>query len=303
MIRSVEFSGASENPYKIQLVRPSADSLIIQDMDGLGAGKADLHISPRASLDGDLFNGARVPSRNITMKLGSGLGLDPEDGRDIAYDILPIKQPVSLVFETSKKLVMIEGIVESHDPSIFTKEPALDISLRCIFPHFRSVDEDRTTIRMYSLENKFEFPFSNESLDEDLIEMGEHVLNQFVELRYTGTETTGMLIRFMFRAPTTNPSVYSERTDQTTRILSSKIRVGSTYGIQAGDIIEVDSVRGQRSIWLIRDHRRTKQLDALAPTSTWIELKKGINPISIQADSGINTFQTELIFDRYYAGI
>lgn len=303
MIESVEFIGLDVNPYTVKLVKPDPGGFTIRDISGVGAGKADLHLSGRASMDGEVFNGARRPSRNIVFQFGYGTSLDPEDGRDISYDVFPLKQRVEMVFRTTKKNVRISGTIESNEPSIFTKEPAFDVSIVCEEPYFRSLEGDRAYERLYSLESLFEFEFSNESLDEDLIEFGEYNASRFRELRYLGNVESGFLIRFLFNGSVTHPSVTSERTNQTIRIDTDLFETFIGGPILPNDIIEVNTIRGSRSATLYRGSQTINVLSTLSNASKWIELRKGLNPMSVNADTNISLLQVEMLHDHLYSGL
>lgn len=304
-IRSVEISGAAEAPYKIDLIRPGLEELYIKgDIDGLGAGKADLFISERASMDGNTFNGARFGSRNITFTVGFGDRLDPEFGREICYDILPIKEEVTLLFESERKTVMIKGYVESNDPSIFTKDPANDISIVCVEnPYFQSLPNDKVSIKLYSLENVFEFPFSNESISMNMLEMGKINVDRYAEVRYPGSIPIGLTIRLRFTGPATTPRITSDRTGQTMMIDSTKVTRVTGMGLTYGDVVEINTVRGQKSVTLERLGVKHNIISALDVSSQWIEIRRGLNPISVNAQANLQNIQVELLYDMLYSGL
>lgn len=305
MLRSVEIKGFDETPYKIDIVKPDQTGLIISSIDGLGAGAAELTTSGRASMDGDVFNGARVGSRNIVFTFRHGRRQDPEVGRELSYNLFPLKEQVEMIFTTDKRTAMISGYVESNEPDIFTNEPSFTVSVMCVEqPYFKSVFDDQVTTKLYYLEPKLEFPLSNESLTAPLINMGEHHLDDYVDLRYEGSVRTGITVRFVFTAAGKNPGIMNERTRQSMRIDTAKITSLTGTAVSAGDVIEVCTVRGQKAVTLIREGVRRNVINALARTSQWIEILPGINPISIYTETGgTMPFQTEIIHDELYQGL
>lgn len=303
MLESVEFQGTADNPYSIRLVRPDRNGIVINGIEGLGAGQAELHMQGRASMDGDVINGARLPARNLVFDFGYGPGLDPYDGRELSYELFPLKAPIDMVFTTDRRVVTITGYVESNEPDIFTHEPGFEVSIVCGDPYFRSVLGAETVTRLFNLESKFEFPFKNDSLTEKLLVLGEYADHKFVELLYAGNASNGALFRLLFNGPVTNPSVLSERTNEIMRINTVALRALTGDNMQAGDVIEIHTVRGQRWIHLLRNGRRINILNALDFSSNWITLHRGLNPISIYADSNVNNFQVEIINDSLYSGL
>lgn len=304
MIKSVEFSGASETPYSIEMVKPDPEGLIIKGIEGLGAGVSDIHQSDRASMDGNVFNGARLGARNIVFSMGFGNRLDPETGREISYAITPIKEKITMKFVTTRKTVLIDGYVESNEPEIFTNEPAFQVSVLCVEdPYFRSPLDERVITRLYGFDQKFEFPFSNESLTTPRLNLGEYLLDNYVDLRYEGTVRTGVTIRFIFIGDGKNPAIMNERTGQSMRIDTAKVATISGAPVKAGDIIEVHTIRGSKYVHLIRDGKRINIINALSRTSGWIEVRPGINPISVYTDTADMQFQTEIWHDNLYQGL
>ena len=81
---------------------PESTGVIISNIDGLGAEEASIFTTDLASIDGALFNSARLPKRSINLTIipiatrnGS-----IEDHRLEMYKYFPIKQKVTLRFET-----------------------------------------------------------------------------------------------------------------------------------------------------------------------------------------------------------
>lgn len=87
------------------------------------------------------------------------------------------------------------------------------------------------------------------------------------------------------------------------RIDTTKLQKLTGAPIQPGDVIDIDTVRGRRSITLLRDGLARNVLDALDRLSKWIEVSRGVNPISVNADSGIANLQVEIKYDSYYSGL
>lgn len=302
-ILSVEFRGAEENPYTVDLFRPDPQGFVINDIQGLGAGTAELFTQGRASMDGDVVNGARLPGRSITFEMGYGRHQHPSDGRQLSYDLFAIKEPIQVVFATAERKVIIDGYVETNEPDIFTNEPGFEVSIYCERPYFRSMDEDQVLTRLYGVHKVFQFPFKNDSLTEKQLVMGERLDQKFVELLYSGNVPNGALFRYIFTGSVTNPSIMSERTGEAMRIDSSALTQILGSGLRAGDIVEINTVRGARSISLIRDGIRRNVLNALSRSSRWITLKRGMNHISVYADGNPGNFQVEIMNDNLYSGL
>lgn len=117
-------------------------SFPIRFIDGLGPVKADVSKSEYAQLNRDFIENTRVGSRNIVLTLD----LEPDwtvgetvDGlRDIVYDFASPQDRVHLTFVKDDTSWEIEGVVESCEPPMFVKDPAVQISVICEDPAFET---------------------------------------------------------------------------------------------------------------------------------------------------------------------
>ena len=171
MIKSITVTNYLGDTLKMELSRPQLSGFIITAITGLGPGKSNINTTEISTNDGSLYNSSRVPNRNIVISLRY-LGNDSiEDVRQMSYKYFPIKKKLRLLIETDNRLAEIDGYVESNEPEIFSKEEGADISIICPYPFFYSADGDGMQTTVFSgVEPLFEFPFSNESLSDPLLE-------------------------------------------------------------------------------------------------------------------------------------
>lgn len=125
------------------------DRYKIRSIDGLGPVAAQINTTSYATQDGGFFQSAKVGERNIVLELGyRPVYSEDEDStfetwRRALYQVFPPKQRVNLRFynnDTDYQIVQIDGIVESHVPTMYTKEPTVQVSIRCPKPYFRETD-------------------------------------------------------------------------------------------------------------------------------------------------------------------
>ena len=148
------------------LTDPESAGVIISNIDGLGAEEASIFTTDLASIDGALFNSARLPKRSInltvipiTTKNGT-----IEDHRLEMYKYFPIKQKVTLRFETDKRLAEIQGYVETNQPTIFSDKESIAITIVCPDPYFYDVKKYNgiTTTIFTSVQKAFQFKYAND---------------------------------------------------------------------------------------------------------------------------------------------
>lgn len=125
------------------------DPLQMRDLQGLGPVKAAVTTKPYGDMDGEFYTGTSVGKRNITLSIG--LNPDWVDNtvsslRQKVYGYFMPKQPIRLrLFGDDLPAVEIRGYTESCEPSIFSQDPAMDISVICPAPDFVAVAPSQVT--------------------------------------------------------------------------------------------------------------------------------------------------------------
>lgn len=116
---------------------------LVKDIQGLGPTEATVSTSTYAGLDGGILQAAKTSMRNIVLKIGYRPDYQSNQTvqslrRDL-YSYFAPKSEVRLRFYSDDYTdVRIVGIVESHEPSIFSKDPEVTISILCPDPYFKA---------------------------------------------------------------------------------------------------------------------------------------------------------------------
>ena len=82
-----------------------------------------------------------------------------------------------------------------------------------------------------------------------------------------------------------------------------KTIMGTETAIIAGDTIIINTVRGYKSITLLRDGITTNILNCLDRGSKWFTLMKGDNIFSYDADTGASNLQFYIVNKVAYDGV
>lgn len=304
MIKTITVTNYLGDSIKLDLARPELSGFAVVGVTGLGAGTANINMTEVATNDGGLFNSSRLPSRNIVISLKYLWKDSIEDVRQLSYKYFPIKKKVTLLIETDNRKAEIEGYVETNEPSIFSKSEGSDISIVCPNPFFYSAGENAINTTVFSgIEPMFEFPFSNESLTECLIELSsiEHKTERVII--YEGDSETGITITIHAIGEVSGISIYNLNTREIMRINTDKIATLTGSGIAMGDDIVICTVRGNKSITLIRDGESTNILNCLDKNVPWFQLTKGDNVFAYTAETGSDNLQFKIENRVVYAGV
>lgn len=304
MIKSVTVTNHVGDSIKMELTRPDLSGFAIKSIEGLGPVKADINLTDISTYDGSLYNSSRLGTRNIVFDLVfvNNYGESIEDIRHRAYRFFQTKTYVKLLFETSNHTLETEGYVESNDPSIFSKQEGCKISIICPFPYLFAVDEDKKIV-FSGVDPLLEFPFSNESLTEPLIEMGsiKTVYEQLIV--YSGDAETGIRITMHADGEVNNITIYNTITRGTMKIDTSIIETLTGSGIVARDEIIINTIKGNKFIWLLRDGVTYNILNSLDKSSDWFQLSNGDNIFAYTAESGAENLKFTIEHRVIYKGV
>lgn len=301
MIKSITVTNYLGDSIKLELAKPETSGFIVESITGLGPGSANINTTETSTNDGAMFNSSRVSSRNIVISLRYMWKETIEDTRQLSYKYFPIKRKVTLLIETDNRVSEIEGYVESNEPNIFSKEEGTDISIVCPYPFFYSVSDRVTSFG--GIEPMFEFPFSNESLTEPLLEFSE--IRKFPDrnIVYTGDAEVGVTISIRASGEATNITLYNITTREVMRINTDTIKAITGSGIIDRDEIVISTVKGSKSAVLIREGKTTNILNSINRDAVWFQISKGNNIFAYTAESGQNNLQIEISNRVLYEGV
>lgn len=301
MIKALTVTNYLGDSVRIELARPEVSGFAITSITGLGPGKAVINTTDFSTTDGGIYSSSRLSVRNIVISLQFLWKDSIEDTRQRSYKYFPIKRKVTLQFETDNREVSIEGYVESNDPTIFSDAEGTDISIVCPDPLFYSSESSLTVFS--GIEPMFEFPFCNDSMSEDLLEMS--VIQNVAEkvIVYEGDAEIGVTITIHAIGEARNITIYNTETREFMRINTDKLKTSTGSGIIAGDDIIICTVTGRKTVTLLREGKIINILNCLEKESQWFELTKGDNVFAYTAEEGSNNLQFSIENSIVYEGI
>lgn len=278
--------------------------LFITEIEGLGPVKADINMTSLATADGDIYNSSRLQSRNIVISARFTYAKTIEEARLLSYKYFPIGKKVKFQIETDSRFAETEGYVESNEPNIFSKETDVSISILCESPFFlASGKESKQDVDFSAVEPKFEFEFSNESTSEPLLEFGNIVNKKENTVYYDGDSETGCIITIHAIGNVKNITIYNVKTRETMFLDTDKLTTLTGQGFVYGDTISINTIKGHKSITLLREGINTNILNILGKDSDWFQLAKGDNLFAFVAEYGEQNIQFTITTQIAYEGV
>lgn len=295
MIRSITITNYLNESVELELAKPEKSGFVVKSITGLGPSQASINTTEVATNDGSIYNSARLSSRNIVLTLAFLPNDTIEATRQLSYKYFPVKKKLTFRVDTDNRQAEVEGYVESNEPTIFSEEEGTTVSIVCPDPYFYSVsDLEKDTTVFYGMEPKFEFPFMNESLTLNKLEMGSIQRKTENVVVYSGDAEIGIIITIHAIGTASNITIYNTRTREVMKIDTDKIKKITGSGIVSGDDIIISTVRGNKSIKLQRSGKTTNILNCLDKNTDWFQLAKGDNTFAYTAAEGSSNLQFKI---------
>ena len=279
--------------YKLSVQNAAGDTLnlsqnknyMVTGVQGLTPVAAAINTSTAGMFDGTVYNSARLNYRNIVIT--ASIVQDVENARIKLYDYFQTKQFCTLFFENDARNVYIDGYVETFECDLFVLGEAVQISIICPDPYFKSVKTSTETGSKVT--PLFEFPteFNN-------VELSTFNYDATIAVNNGGDVSAGFDIDIHFSGNVTNPILYNAAT-------------GDYFGLNAtfvaGDRVVINTRNGKKSVKLIRFGVEINQFNNIQSGSAWLQLARGVNTFTFNADSGVNNMQISITHTDLYAGV
>lgn len=302
MIKSIKVTNPKGESLVLDLFHPEKSGLIVRSISGLGPPKANINSTDLATADGALYSSARASTRNIVFNLQFMFAPTIEDSRQLTYKYFPLKKLVKIEVETNNRSLETSGYVESNSPDIFSREETTQISIVCLDPFF--YDPNPSITQFATVTPTFEFPFSNESTSESLIEFGTINLDTRSTIDYVGDVDTGVLITIHALGSVSGSlTIYNVETQEKMVIDLAKIKtlIGKDYG--SGDDIIISTVSGDKYVQVLHDGKYTNAIAAIEKLADWFQISVGRNIFNFTVTKGIENLVMSFSYRNAYGGI
>ena len=256
----------------------------ITSIFGLSPANAIVNTTNIAGMDGAVINSTKLETRNIVITLH--INGETEENRQELENYFRPKQWCKFYFTNENRNVYSEGYVDSFECDLFAKGQTAQISIICPYPYFIDMTEIATVIS--SVNGEFTMPWS---IDEDHpIPFSSYDYDR-VTVIYNGSGSEiGEKIVI---------NVLSGCSEVLIRNIDTGESIVLDYAFQAGDVVTVNTRKGQKRITLTRSGVTTNIFSALQRYSVLFQLHTGNNPITFTVDSGTANDAVEVTF--YYS--
>ena len=262
-------------------------SYAVTSVEGILPADAEVSTTSVSTIDGEQFNYAKTRKRNIVITI---LPQEPvETNRIYLYKWITTKRWIRVHYRTPTRNVYTDGYVEKVSGSLFSKQETLQVSIICPESYFKNTQEiiqnaDYT-------EPLFEFPFA---IEEEGIEVSVYDRLQTVVINNESDDAIGITIRLSSFGTVVNPRIYNRETLE---------NIGLKVQMQESDVIEIQTQKGKKGVWLTRNGERTNIINSIMAGITWFQLEPGENLFTYEADVGLEFLKIEFLYNYIYGGV
>lgn len=251
------------NKYNQTLQITQSNLFQLVAVSGITPPKANVNTAELASMDGSAFNSSKLQNRNIVLTIQPTGNV--EQGRLTLYQYFKVKQPVSLEIITANRDVIIDGYIENMEIDVNANPQTVQISIICPDPWFKA-----KTPQVINLDTN---PKTIASASDDEV---------------------GAIFTATMSGAVENPVITDSTTAQS---------FGLTYTFQSGDILTINTRRGEKAVSVNRSGTITNLLNYITATTKWIALATGNNSIGYNADSGVANMAVSVTLQSIFEGV
>ena len=304
MIIEMTFTNDRGDVLTVPMENRARRGLVIFNAEGITAPEAEVFTKSTPTSPGAIVNNVKVRKRNITLTFVV-YGTKSADSTSTWASTMPkhfkVGSKIKMGVKTSEMTVVIDAVVERNDGKHFASMDNTLVSLVCPFPYFRQ--EISSVVTVSGVRPLFQFPFSNESLTENLIQFGEIITKPQAVIDYTGDTDVGMVFKLQLDGPTGDISLYNMTQRATFEIDSSVLEAIIGGPTILGDVITVDTRVGRKSITHTRGGVDTNIINAIVTGSTWLRLYYGENVVTYNITTGRNDTSLTVTYDTLIEGV
>ncbi len=261
----------------------------ITEIQGLAPSEADIHTSTAANLDGENYINSKLQARQLNIAFV--VDYDAEVNRLAAYKVLKSKQPVTVYYKSAGRDVYIKGHIRTVDVGHFEMKQPVTVSILCPQPYWLNINafvEDISTII-----NRFHFPFASTAANE--IVFGEFAQEVNLVVNNDGDSETGLKISVFIKKAMSSFKVFNYIT---------KDFIGVNYPFKALDEVIINTNKGEKDIYLIRNGVTTPLLPYKTKGSTWLYIDIGENVFTYTTSTNSTADAlVKVTYNKLYQGV
>lgn len=146
-------------------------------------------------------------------------------------------------------------------------------------------------------------PWLSKPFEENQIEYSSLELSTEKNVYYSGDSEVGVTIKIQSIGTVEHLTIYNTKTREFLKIDTDKLESITGHPIIEGDELMICTVKGKKSITLLRDGETINILNTMTRDSSWLQLTKGDNLFAYSAETGSEMLYFTIESNILYEGI
>ena len=271
----------------------SFSPFLLTTVDGIYKVENNITISNSNLIDGGIFQGSNITSRNIVLTVRDKD--NHKDNREFLYRLFkPNSEGVLRYFENDD-VKRINYYVESIDVTGVYSSRQATISLMCADPFF--YDNEEIVEYLAEWRGSFEFEHQFTSSKE---EIGYRSLVKSLNIQnLTPRDDVGLNIEITSVGAAKNLMITNVEQNKTISIGTDE----KPFNMVAGDIVNIVTEKGNKNVTLTREGVTIGINNYLSEDSEFIQLGVGNNHIGYDASEGVSNLSFKIAYTFKYNGV
>lgn len=268
---------------------------VSKDVEGIAGVTNVVYSTNSMGQHGDTYVGQRIEARDIDI-VGHINTRDKQQAYELRRQMLKVFNPEldgTLIYEygSFKRVIncRLHGEPKLQRQSVLIE---FELPLDCLNPFWREEDEQKEDIASWVA--AWHFPCVIEKENTKSMIFGYRAESVIVDCYNEGDVSTGMRIRFTALGTVTNPIILNVDTEEFIKL---------NVTMQTGDVIEVNTKYGSKGATLTRDGVVTDYFCYVDVDSTFMQLAIGDNNFRYDAESGVNSLEVSIFYNKEYLGV
>lgn len=257
----------------------------LQSIEGLNPPHGTVNTTVIVGMDGALYNSSKLETREIVITLK--INGDAEQNRLALYSYFRTKEWCRFFYSNDSRNVYIDGYVTNVECSLFEQEEIAQITILCPAPYFSDlteiVDDISSTVSLFT------FPFSIN--EDEPIPISELIENREANVINSSETEVGITIEITFFSAAQSVEIRNATTGEDITV---------NYGFQNLDVLKIITVKGKKSLRLMRNGTEINLFPALKKGSVLFQLQVGSNILESTCDGDVNI---KLYHSNLYRGV
>lgn len=257
----------------------------LQSIEGLNPPHGTVNTTVIVGMDGALYNSSKLETREIVITLK--INGDAEQNRLALYSYFRTKEWCRFFYTNESRNVYIDGYVTNVECSMFEQQEVAQITILCPSPYFSDLTEIIDDIS--STVSLFTFPFSINQTEP--IPISELIENREANVINVSETEVGIKIEVTFYSSATSIEIRNATTGEDITV---------NYEFDSLDVLTITTVKGKKSLRLMRNGTEINLFPALVKGSVLFQLQVGSNILESACDGDVNI---KLYHSNLYRGV